>query len=195
LKTRQNGIDVENRRFVVLDRDGTIIMERHYLSDPEDVELVPGGARGLRHLAELGLGLVVITNQSGIGRGYFDETCLGRVHQRMAALLEARGVRLDGIYFCPHAPEDDCQCRKPRRGLLELAAKEHGFEPRACFVVGDKACDIELGQQVGATTFLVSTGYGVRVAEDGKANPDYTVEGLAEAAQVIRGLLAPTHRV
>lgn len=186
---------MENRRFVVLDRDGTIIMERHYLSDPEDVALVPGAVQGLRHLAEIGLGLVVITNQSGIGRGYFDETCLGLVHQRMAELLEARGVRLNGIYFCPHTPDDDCGCRKPRRGLLELAAKEHGFEPRACFVVGDKACDIELGQQVGATTFLVSTGYGVQVAEDATVSPDYTVEGLPEAAQVIRGLLTPAHRV
>ena len=180
---------------MVLDRDGTIIEERHYLSDPEDVALVPGAVRGLRHLAELGLGLVVITNQSGIGRGYFDEARLCLVHQRMSDLLEARGVRLNGIYFCPHTPEDDCQCRKPRRGLMELAAKEQGFEPRACFVVGDKACDIELGEKVGGTTFLVSTGYGVQVAEDGTANPDFTVEGLPEAAQVIQGLLALTHRV
>lgn len=179
------------RPFVVLDRDGTMIVERHYLSDPGQVELVPGAARSLRQLRDMGLGLVVITNQSAIGRGFFDEARLALIHQRLRELLGAEGVQLDGIYFCPHTPQDDCLCRKPRTRLLELAAKELDFEPQACFVVGDKACDIELGQRVGATTLLVRTGYGDQVAEEGTATPNYIVSDLLEAAQVIQGILIP----
>lgn len=178
-------------RFVVLDRDGTIIRERHYLSDPELVELLEGTADGLRLLREMGLGLVVVTNQSAIGRGYFDKSRLQEIHQRLQELLSSEGVILENenIYFCPHTPMDDCNCRKPRTGLLELAAKEHGFEPKDAFVIGDKPCDIELGQRMGATTFLVRTGYGSQVAAENQATPDYVVENVLEAALVIRGLV------
>ena len=182
------------RRFVVLDRDGTIIVERHYLSDPCQVELIPGVASGLRQLGKMKLGLVVITNQSALGRGFFDKTRLGLIHQRLCELLEAEGVYLSGIYSCPHMPEDDCLCRKPRPGLLKLAAKELDFDPQASFVIGDKACDIELGQRVGATTFLVRTGYGAQVAADTMVTPDYVVDSLWEAAQVIQRILAADER-
>lgn len=174
---------------VVLDRDGTIIVERHYLSDPDQVALIPEAAKGLRQLQALGLRLVVITNQSGIGRGFFDEVCLERIHRRMRELLAAEGVRLDGIYVCPHRPEDNCACRKPEIGLLTRAARELGFDPRASFVVGDKPCDIELGRRVHATTFLVRTGYGAQFAATGEIAPDYVAEHVGEVAQVIRRLL------
>lgn len=176
------------RPAVVLDRDGTIIVERHYLADPEQVELIPGVVAGLRQLQALGLKLVVITNQSGIGRGFFDEACLERIHRRPAGCAAAEGVHLDGIYVCPHRPEDGCACRKPRTGLLRQAARELGFDPWASFVIGDKPCDIELGQRAHATTFLVRTGYGAQFAEDGIA-PDYVVEHVGEAAEVIRELV------
>ena len=178
------------RRFAVLDRDGTIIVERHYLSDPRQVELIHGAASGLREMSEMGLGLVVITNQSAIDRGFFDEARLDLIHQRLRELLDVEGVRLDGIYVCPHTPEDDCPCRKPRPGLIELAAKQLGFDPQACFVIGDKACDIELGQWVGATTFLVRTGYGAQVAAETTVTADHLVDDLWEAAQVVQRLLA-----
>jgi D-glycero-D-manno-heptose 1,7-bisphosphate phosphatase len=93
---------MSQRRFAVLDRDGTIIVERHYLSDASQVELIPGVAGGLRHLREMGLGLIVITNQSGIGRGFFDQARLDLIHQRLRELLQAEGVNLDDIYSCPH---------------------------------------------------------------------------------------------
>ncbi|MGD1805098.1 D-glycero-alpha-D-manno-heptose-1,7-bisphosphate 7-phosphatase [Dapis sp. BLCC M126] len=176
-------------RFVVLDRDGTIIRERHYLSDPELVELLKRTADGLRLLREMGLGLVIVTNQSAIGRGYFDESRLEQIHQRLEELLASEGVYVENIYFCPHTPMDDCNCRKPRTGLLELAAKEHGFNPKDAFVIGDKPCDIELGQRMGATTFLVCTGYGSQVAAENQATPDYVVKNVLEAALVIRGLI------
>lgn len=182
------------RRFVVLDRDGTIIVERHYLSEPRQVELIPGVASGLRQLREIGLGLVVLTNQSAVGRGFFDQARLDLIHRRLRELLNAKGVCLEGIYVCPHRPEEDCLCRKPRPGLLELAAQELDFEPRACFVIGDNACDIELGRRVGATTLLVRTGYGAQVAAETTVTPDYVVGDVREAAQVIERLLAGDER-
>ncbi len=185
---------VRRRRFVVLDRDGTIIVERHYLSDPDQVELIPGAAEGLRQLRAMGLGLVVITNQSAIGRGYFDEARLEFIHQRLRELLAAEGVQLDGIYFCPHLPDAHCECRKPRPGLMERAAGELGFAPAAAFVIGDQPCDVEMGQSVGATTFLVRTGYGAQVEAEGAVIADYVVDGISEAAQGIQDILTTDHR-
>lgn len=180
---------MKQRRFVVLDRDGTIIVERNYLSDPNQVELIPGAARGLRKLGEMGFGLVVITNQSAVGRGFFDRARLDHIHRQLRGLLAKDAVYLDGIYFCPHRPEDGCPCRKPRPGLIELAAKELDFDPQASFVIGDKACDIELGQYIGATTFLVRTGYGAQVTAEGKVSPDYVVDDVTSAATVIERLI------
>jgi D-glycero-D-manno-heptose 1,7-bisphosphate phosphatase len=178
------------RRFVVLDRDGTINVERHYLSDPNQIDLIPGAAGGLRQLSKMGLGLVVVTNQSSVARGFFDRSRLDLIHERLCELLAAEGVRLDGIYVCHHKPEDGCRCRKPQPLLVELAAKELDFDPQTSFVIGDKPCDIELGQCVGGTTFLVSTGYGVQVASEGIVTPDYVVDDLLGAAQVIQDLIA-----
>ena len=119
---------MNRQRFVVLDRDGTIIVEHHYLSDPDRVELLPGVAEGLCQLTQMGLGLVVITNQSAVGRGFFDLARLNLIHQRLYALLETEQVHLNGVYFCPHTPQENCPCRKPRPELLELAGKELGFD-------------------------------------------------------------------
>ena len=175
---------ITDRRFVILDRDGTLIVERNYLADPAGVELLPGAPAGIRHLRELGLGVVVITNQSGIGRGYFDLAALDSIHARMTQMLAAYGVELDGIYCCPHLPDDHCACRKPRAGLLLQAASDHGFLPPDCFVIGDKPCDIHLGKSVGASTVLVTTGYGAlfRSAEIGA---DAVVDDLEQAARYI----------
>ena len=180
---------VRRQRFVVLDRDGTITIERHYLSDPAAVELLPGAAEALRHMREMGLGLIVITNQSGIGRGLFGWETLNRVHGRLRGLLQAEGVQLDRIYVCPHRAEDHCLCRKPSTGLLERAAQELGFDEKACFVIGDRASDIELGRRVGATALLVRTGYGRQVASCTTITPDYIVDDVWQAAHVIQGTL------
>jgi D-glycero-D-manno-heptose 1,7-bisphosphate phosphatase len=185
---------MKQRRFVILDRDGTIIVERHYLSDPQGVELMPGVTSGLQQLGNLGLGLVLVTNQSGVGRGLFDVARLNLIHARLCDLLRTEGVHLGGIYYCPHTPEDHCDCRKPRTGLVERAALELDFDPHAAFVVGDKPCDIELGRRLGATTFLVRTGYGSEVERATLAIPDYVVDGVWEAAQVIARLLTTNGR-
>jgi D-glycero-D-manno-heptose 1,7-bisphosphate phosphatase len=140
-------------------------------------------------MSDLGLGLIVVTNQSGIGRGYFDQATLLLIHQRLKGLLRKHGVRLDGIYFCPHTPDDECRCRKPRTGLIHTAAEELGFAPQRSFVLGDKPCDIELGEAVGATTFLVRTGYGEQFADNRAVSPDYVVDDIDDASKVIARLL------
>jgi D-glycero-D-manno-heptose 1,7-bisphosphate phosphatase len=186
------------RRFVLLDRDGTVNVERHYLSAPEQLCLLPGAAEGMRQMRAMGLGLAIVTNQSGVGRGFFDLARLAEIHDRLRAMLHEQGVELDGVYFCPHAPETGCVCRKPLPGLIHQAAAEHGFVPHECIVIGDKACDLALGHAVGAQTILVRTGYGVqaeaeidreRAANSQKGNPpppvttpDHIANDLASAA-------------
>ncbi len=127
-----------NNSLCLLDRDGTIIAERSYLSDPDQVELLPGTVEGLRRLQRMGCGLVVITNQSGIGRGYFTETQLARIHERMKALLAREQVRLDGIYICPHRPEEHCSCRKPEPGLV--------FAARSIWILSRQRCTCDCVQ-------------------------------------------------
>ena len=177
------------RRFVILDRDGTLIVERNYLSDPERVVLLPGVTRGLRHMRKIGLGLFVITNQSAIGRGMIDVNRLELIHEKMRSLLSDEGVFLDGISYCPHKPDDVCNCRKPNTALLKMASEKHGFCPKDCFVIGDKACDVELGNKVGATTILVRTGYGTEVESSQNVKPDFIVNDLVEAANIIEGIV------
>ncbi|TAN58341.1 MAG: HAD family hydrolase [Rhodospirillales bacterium] len=171
------------RRFVLIDRDGTLNVERDYLSDPAGLELIPGAAEGLRLLRQLGFGLAVITNQSGIARGYFTPKDLDSIHARLAELLKYEEITLDGVYICPHGPDDDCDCRKPLPGLALQAAAELGFDPSQAFVIGDKAVDVDLGRAVGAKTILVRTGYGK--GYEGKCQPDHVADDLLAAARWI----------
>lgn len=178
------------QRFLMLDRDGVVTAENGYLSDPDGVDLLPGVTASLARARELGLGAVIVTNQSGIGRGYFDEEQLRAVHDHMRALLRADGVDVDAVYFCPHAPDAGCRCRKPATAMVQQAAAEHGFRPEDGFVVGDRRSDIQLGQAVGATTFLTTQGYGRRFVDDPETQPDYIVDGLPEVISIVEQLLA-----
>jgi D-glycero-D-manno-heptose 1,7-bisphosphate phosphatase len=177
------------KRFVLLDRDGTINVERHYLSDPDQIELLPNAAEGLAELKRLGMGLAVLTNQSGVARGLFDEARLEEIHGRLRQLLRSSGVELDTIVSCTHHPDAGCRCRKPLPGLVEAASREYGFAPAESFVIGDKPCDVDLGRGVGATTLLVRTGYGQRHATDVAVRPNYVVDDLLHASRVIAELL------
>ncbi|MCC8195094.1 MAG: HAD family hydrolase [Deltaproteobacteria bacterium] len=150
---------------VLLDRDGTIIEDKHYLADPAGVELLPGAAEGLRMLSRAGLELFVVTNQSGIGRGYFSEAEYHACHAAMEDLLRDRKVPLSGSAFCPHAPEDDCDCRKPSLGMWRALASRHGLDPSRTAMVGDKVEDIAFGRNAGmGATVLVLTGKGGETA-------------------------------
>lgn len=177
-------------RLVMIDRDGTLVEERHYLSSPEDLVLVDRAAEAIRLLRDGGLIPVVITNQSAIGRGYFDTATLDRIHARLGELLAADDASLEALYVCPHIPEDGCSCRKPAAGLALRAAREFGANLSESFVIGDKDCDIDLGRNVGATTILVRTGYGGAVADRAPQAADYVVENLFDAACLIRDIVS-----
>jgi D-glycero-D-manno-heptose 1,7-bisphosphate phosphatase len=176
------------KRFVLLDRDGTVIKEKNYLSDPDEVELIPGAAAALKRLQNEGWGICLVTNQSGIARGYFDIHQLRRVHQRLADELALFDVQLDGIYICPHCPEDGCNCRKPSPGLINQAMAVHGFNPRQAWVVGDREVDVGLGHAVGAKSVLVRTGYGK--SHEAETLADLVADDLSEA---VDGILHPIH--
>ncbi len=170
------------RAGVFLDRDGTLVVERGYLADPAGLEFLPGAVAGLRDLQAAGVPLIVISNQSGVGRGRFP---LSRVHEVMARLrIEARaaGIELDGVYFCPHRPEDGCACRKPGTQLLERAAEDHGLSLRGSFMVGDKLLDVETIQRAGGQGVLVRTGYGREQEGSPGVSPDHVCDGLPEAS-------------
>jgi D-glycero-D-manno-heptose 1,7-bisphosphate phosphatase len=173
--------DARNK-VVVLDRDGTIVVDRHYLSDPAALEFEPGAAVGLRKLSDMGFRLVMITNQSGIARGFFSLAQLQAVHERLRQMLHSIEVRLEGIYYCPHGPEEGCDCRKPELGLLRQASQELGFEISQSIVIGDKDSDVEFGRRAAAITMLISKP-GSRPGST--TTPDYIVGNLNDAADII----------
>ncbi len=146
---------------VFFDRDGTLILDKHYLAEPDEVELLPGAARALARLAACGIRLFLVSNQSGIGRGYFTEAACQACQARLAALLERHGVRFTDMAYCPHAPGDGCDCRKPEVGLWRRIAGARGLDPAACAMVGDKRADVSFGINARfAATVLVLTGHG-----------------------------------
>lgn len=150
----------------LIDRDGTIIVEKHYLRDPDQVELVPGSAAALKRLSEAGVKLFVVTNQSGIGRGYYAEEDFRAVQERLAELLAPHGVAFTAVAFCPHAPGDCCECRKPATGMWEELRAAHGLEPSRTAMIGDNASDVAFGRAaLLAESVLVLTGHGERFAQ------------------------------
>lgn len=177
--------DNGKKRWIILDRDGTVIEDKNYLSDPGGAELLPNAAEGLSKLAEAGYKFVVVTNQSGVGRGYYRESDMNAVNSRVKELLEEKGVTIEGFYCCTHRPDENCGCRKPKGGLAELAASELGFELRDVLcVIGDKESDIKLADNIGAKSVLVMTGYGKSEAESG-VGADIRACDLKDAARII----------
>lgn len=170
-----------NRKVVVLDRDGTVIVDKHYLADPDGVELERGALQGLQAMAQLGYRFVIVSNQSGIARGYFGLKQLEAVNSRLREMLAVAGIQLEGIYCCPHAPSDGCECRKPNLGLMRQAAEELRFDMAKSVVIGDKHSDIEFGRLAGALTMLVATTDG----PPRQSVADYVVRNLAEAAHIL----------
>lgn len=183
-------------RAVFLDRDGTINEEVGYVNHLERFYLLPGVAEAIRLLNQNGLKVIVVTNQSGVARGYFPESFIHRVHQKMEECLKEEGAHLDGIYYCPHHPDageppyrQRCRCRKPETGLIEEAVKDLGIDCSRSYMVGDRGADIEFGRKIGAKTILVLTGYGKGEWEffrdQWKSKPDFVAEDLFGAVQWI----------
>ncbi|ABC24358.1 D-glycero-alpha-D-manno-heptose-1,7-bisphosphate 7-phosphatase [Rhodospirillum rubrum] len=176
-------------RVVLLDRDGTLNEEVHYLARPDQLVLIPGAVAGLRRLRDLGLTLVVVTNQSGLERGYFSNADLEAIHRRLIDMLAAEGIVLAGIFVCPHGPDSDCECRKPKPGLVDAARHALGFDPAEAFMIGDKQSDLDLGLAVGALPILVRTGYGLETESAGAAGAAFVASDLLQASAFIAGRL------
>ena len=179
------------RPAVFLDRDGTIIVERHYLSDPAGVELESGTPEGLRRLTESGYTLVVVSNQSGVGRGKFGIEAAHAVNDRVAELLGDEGVRIAGWYMCPHHPDEGCDCRKPGTAMAYQAAHDLDLDLSRSFVVGDKQCDIEFAQAMGAQGILVTTGHGRQALDWAMSRSIPICSDLKEAANLICEISKP----
>ncbi|MQA89544.1 MAG: HAD-IIIA family hydrolase [Gemmatimonas sp.] len=177
------------RPAVFLDRDGTLIEDRNYLSRPDDVALLPGAADAVGWLNRAGVPVIVVTNQSGIGRGYFGEREYEAVADRIDALFREAGARLDACYFCPHAPDSSpaCNCRKPRPGLFLRAAREHSIELGNSYFIGDRLRDVLPGVPLGGSGFLIGSA---AVAENLEIPASITrVDSVREAAERVLAAL------
>jgi len=182
-------------RAVFLDKDGTLIPDVPYNVNPEQIQLAPGATTGLPLLHGAGYPLIVITNQSGVARGYFSEAALVPVEARLRQLLGQIGVPLAGFYYCPHHPDGvipayaiQCDCRKPASGLLLRAAQHQGIDLAASWLVGDILHDIEAGRRVGCRTILIDNGNETEWQLTPLRSPHYRAADLEEAARIITGI-------
>ena len=181
---------------VFLDRDGTINEQMGYINHICRFQLLPGAAQAIKKLNDAHIPVVVVSNQSGLARGYFPEELLVAVHEKMHKLLAEEGARVDAIYYCPHHPEakeerfrESCNCRKPKPGLVLQASKELGVDPEKSFVVGDRWSDIKTAANCGATSILVRTGYGrgdeQYIGPQQTIQPDFKADDLTGAVDWI----------
>lgn len=171
-----------SNRAVFLDRDGTIMEDSNYVGDVSRVLVIPGAAAALRQLQDAGYKLFIITNQSGVGRGYFTSEAVELIHAHLDEYFSKSGVRFDHYYVCPHHPEDNCDCRKPKPKFLLDAAREYSLDLSRCFMVGDRASDIQAGVNAGAATILVLTGVGRQTLAKGEVKPHHVAEDIGAAA-------------
>jgi D-glycero-D-manno-heptose 1,7-bisphosphate phosphatase len=170
---------------VFLDRDGTLIEEKHYLSDPKLVRLEAGVVDGLALLMERRHPLIVLSNQSGIGRGMFLESDAQRVNARLSDMLQVYGIAIMGWYLCPHTPEAQCECRKPLPGMAIAAARDWHLTLPGSYVIGDNQTDLELADAIGATGILVTTGHGREFADRARRETRPVFDDLRGAAEYI----------
>ncbi|MBN1823582.1 MAG: HAD family hydrolase [Endomicrobiales bacterium] len=173
-------------RAVFIDRDGTLIHEKNYLHKIKDVRFYTRAVEALKKLKALGYRIIVVTNQSGIGRGYFKESDLKKVHAFLARYFSRRGVRIDAIYYCPHAPDAGCSCRKPRLGLVKKAQKRFNLDLKKSYVIGDHNNDFLLGKNMGGKGIFILTGHGKEEIKKIKdTRPDRIEKNLLSAAKWI----------
>ena len=169
-------------RAVFLDRDGTLMEDSSCIGNFERVVLIPSAAGALKRLQDAGYKLFVVTNQSGVGRGYFTRETVESIHAHLDEYFGKAGVRFDGYFVCPHHPEDNCDCRKPKPKFLLEAARVQGLDLSRCFMVGDRPSDIQTGLNAGTKTILVLTGAGREALARQEVKPDFAAEDIGEAA-------------
>jgi D-glycero-D-manno-heptose 1,7-bisphosphate phosphatase len=185
-------------KAVFLDRDGTVNEEAGYLDDLSKLRLLPGAGAAIKRLNEAGFQVVLVTNQSGVARGYFPESLVHDAHSLLCKMLKSEGARIDAIYYCPHHPKAgnshytvDCECRKPKTGLIDRAVKELDIDRGHSYMVGDKWSDIELAQRAGVHAVLVRSGFTPDDPGNNRPervhDPDFIAPGLTEASEWIIG--------
>jgi len=170
-------------KHLFLDRDGTLIREEHYLRDPSKVVLENGAAEGLRRFAAVGYRLVVVSNQSGVGRGLITEEDVASVNSRAAALLVGQRVTISSWHHCPHRPDEGCTCRKPQPGLFHQAAHLQPVDWKRSLMVGDKPSDVQAGLSLGMSCALITTGYGAKHIDWAHRNHVKVVYSLIDLAE------------
>ncbi|MCD6163367.1 MAG: D-glycero-beta-D-manno-heptose 1,7-bisphosphate 7-phosphatase [candidate division Zixibacteria bacterium] len=170
---------------VFLDRDGVIIHEKDFIIDPDKLEFIPGSLDALKRIPP-SYKKIIVSNQSGIGRGYFTANQVERFNDVLLARIKKYGASIDKIYYCPHTPEDNCNCRKPKPGLFEKARQQFNIDFSGSWMIGDKSSDIRAGKNIGAATILVLTGYGGKERNSLDVAADYVVNNLYEAVEIIK---------
>lgn len=180
------------KKAVFIDKDGTLIYDIPYNIDPSRITLYPDAGRALQQLQRAGYRILVISNQSGVAHGFFQEPALEAVTDQLRQLLQPFDVAIDGVYYCPHHPDGSvpgyavsCSCRKPQPGLLQQAAHEHGINLAASWMIGDILNDVEAGNRAGCRTILLDNGHETEWRSGPYRQPTHTVESWAEAVEVI----------
>ena len=178
------------RKAVFVDRDGTLIVEKGFLSDPDGVEVIPGAIEAVKKLNDEGFAVIVVSNQSGVARGYFGEDAVVKVNDRVKSLFAKGGAKIEALYYCPHYADGsveeyaiDCPCRKPGTGMVEKAVRELNVVP--AFVIGDRKSDVELGKNLGVPAVLVLSGYGKEQPDEVVKMADFVAEDISSAVDWI----------
>jgi histidinol-phosphate phosphatase family protein len=177
-------MEIGHNRAVFLDRDGVIIVEKNFLADFSKVEYIPRSIDALKALSSK-YRKIIVSNQSGIARGYFTVDQVDEFNRALTTNLEKRGTEIDAFYFCPHGPEDNCDCRKPNIGLFEKAQERFNINFKQSWMIGDKSSDIQAGKNIDAKTILVLTGYAGNEPGAISVKPDFTANDLFEAVEII----------
>ena len=172
-------------RFIILDRDGTLNRdEKGYIHKVEDLKFFPDTFKALNLLKD-NFKFIIISNQSGIGRGYYTEEDFHKFNNKLTGELEKQNIKIAKTYFCPHTPEENCDCRKPNTKFIEQAEKEFSIDIKNSFMIGDHPSDIELGKNANCKTIYLLTGHGEKHKEGLKTKPDFIANNILEAAQWI----------
>ncbi len=170
-------------KAIFFDRDGTINADPGYVHNVKDFKLLDGAIEGLLLLRDFKL--FIITNQSGIGRGYYKEEDMHKFNRRLIEELKKNGIHITEIYFCPHSPEEDCECRKPNTKFVDEAKDKYDLDMKKSWVIGDHPSDIELAHRAGCRSVYVLTGHGQKHIKEMKSKPDFMASNLLKAAQYI----------
>ena len=168
-----------------IDRDGTINANIGYIDNPDSFKMHSGVAEGIKLLNKDGFKVIIITNQSGIARGFFSEETLDKIHDKMKTELSDKGAKIDAIYYCPHHPDDKCDCRKPEAGLLEKAIRDFDIDIDESFIIGDRMLDVEAGHKVGIKTVLVPENKEKVAIEmkNSRVDPDFICDDFITGAE------------